>query len=301
MWDLTGYDSPTRITNTGVRGLQMPPIDRFTSESPAIAGSRWRGSRTTERSVFWPLFIYSDASSAAWLEVDRAFWRTMRPDQTGIWTVTTPDGQSRRLVCRYSELADDSIARDPFAQGWMLYGVTLIAEQPFWLGRLQTRSVRVGTPGPFFGGPAGSGFGPPFFISSGSALVDTSIDNPGDMPAPPVFVLDGPWDSGAAVGIGSAVTTYNAAVPVGSSVVIDTRPATQGARLIPTPVDDPGSPGWWATVSALSGTSVFESVGTDVALSIEVPEGLSQRVSVNAAGAGVVHVALEPRFYRAWG
>ena len=46
----------------------MPPYKRFTSESPSVAGSRFRGRVALEREVFWPIYIFSSQGSQAWVE-----------------------------------------------------------------------------------------------------------------------------------------------------------------------------------------------------------------------------------------
>lgn len=297
-WTLSdGRDSGVFLTATGTRGLIMPPIQRYTSESPALPGSRWRGSRVQERECFWPLFVYSDASSAEWLARDRAFWATMRPDLPGSWAVADLDGHTRTLSCRFVS-ADDSLDADPLFRGWQAYGVTLVAEQPYWLGATVSKSFRNSAPVPFFGGATGGGKAPSFFISSGSTLANATIDNPGDIDAPLIYVLDGPWDAGASVGVGDAQTVYGAAIPDGQSVVIDTRPDWLGARQVATPTDPVGSAEWLAAIEA-DGTDVFTSLSA-IALNITVPSGASQSLQISASGTGALHVALSPRFYRAW-
>ncbi len=49
VWELSSSDSPVWLTPEGTRGLSMPPVDRYTSEAPAVAGSRWRGYRVAGR------------------------------------------------------------------------------------------------------------------------------------------------------------------------------------------------------------------------------------------------------------
>ena len=52
-WDLTRRSDGVWLM-PGFRGLRMPPLDRFVSDSPSVDGSRWRGNRVLEREVFWP-------------------------------------------------------------------------------------------------------------------------------------------------------------------------------------------------------------------------------------------------------
>lgn len=302
VWELTQSSAGVFLTDGGVRGLHMPPVQRYTSQSPSVPGSRWRGSRTGERECFWPLFVYSDESSQAWLERDRAFWRTMRPDQLGTWSVTDPGGVTRSLACRFSD-SEDSLTRDPVAFGWNLYGITLVAEQPFWSGPPVVRSFTAGAGVPFFGGVGEPG-GPPFYPSRGNTAASAKVDNPGDVDVYPVYVLNGPVDSGATVGVGSKVTTYGAAVVAGKSVVIDHRPGRRGARQIDTPTVSPESAEWWALIDAAvdSGDDMIRAGNVTQANFQVAPiaPGEAQALAINFTGTGAIHVGLNPLHYRAY-
>lgn len=298
VWPLTDPSSGAFVTDGGVRGLHMPPVQRYTSESPALSGSRWRANRTQERECFWPVYVYSDVSSEEWLERDRAFWRSLDPSRYGTWTVSTPEGQSRFLRCHLSE-SDDSFDRDPAAFGWHLYGVTLMAEQPYWTGAVHRRSFQNDPPVPFYGADHSPvPVDDLFFISSGSSTASATIDNPGDIDAWPVFVLDGPWDAGASVGIDGNVTTYGDSIPAGQSVVVDTRPDRLGAKQISTPTADPGSDAWMDALDA-PGTDKFTSL-TALALNVSVAAGDNVPLDVTVSGQGTLHVAVQPLYYRAW-
>jgi hypothetical protein len=297
-WVLSDPSHGVFLTQGGVEGLGMPKFDLYKTSSPARPGSRYRGSRAQDRDAFWPLYVYSDSSSAEWRERDRAFWATMDPDVAGVWTIIDTEGRSRSLRCRFSE-SDDTFERDPFQFGWQLYGITLTAEEPFWFGEPQYRSVVAETPVDFFGAGA-----PPFHISVGNTLANASIDNPGENDAPLLYVLDGPWDSGASVGVGTDATVYGAAIATGKSVVIDTHPGLEGASLIDTPdaaAFPPGSQEWLDEVSRryLVGTDVFTSL-TSVALGVRVAPGESKPLAFTATGGGAIRTVLTPTYRRAW-
>lgn len=276
VWDLLG--SAGLCLTPGVRGLNMPPVDRFTSTSPALAGSRWRGHRTLEREVFWPLLLWSDAGSVDWLDFDRAFWATMRPDKAGTWTVSDPQGLSRSLRVRYSDDSDHASDMDPSKFGWSVYGLRLVAEQPFWEGDPVTRTWNNDSFVPFFGGVAG-GKGPSFYISSGSTLVSAEVSNPGDVDAYPVYTVTGPVDSASVGYAGNTVSL--GAIPAGQQRIIDTRPD----RL--TVTDANGVDKW----SELTGDPQFDA---------PIPPGESVPLSLSMVGTGTVSLTLTPLYYRAW-
>lgn len=276
-WDLLGNSGGVFLTRDGVRGLASPKVDRFTSMSPALAGSRWRGSRTLEREVFWPLMVFHDNGSAAWQAYDRAFWATMDPDRPGWWSVTNADGSTRTLRCRFVDDGDHQVSADPSQRGWDVYAITLIAEDPWWRGPVVRRSFAPAASRPFFGGVEG-GSGPPFYISPGSTLDTAAINNPGDVDAHPVYVVTGPTTR-VSVGVGGHLVTFGGVLRDGQSVTIDTRPD----RL--TVVDGDGA-------DRLRDLTAAEFVA--------IPAGAQVPLTLDMVGAGTVDVALEPAYRRPW-
>lgn len=279
-WVLSSPTSPVWLTPDGCRGLNMPPIDRFTSVAPAVAGSRWRGYRVEERPVFWPIFLYGN-STAEWRDVDRAWWRTMHPGATGVWTVAQPDGTRRHLTCRYADDNAHTFTRDPFPLGWAAYGIELVAEDPLWRGEPVRREFRAAAAEQFFGGNGGSGFGPPFHISPSTSPDEASVTHDGDEPAWAVWTLHGPFSS-AAVGVGDSVVQIPFGRLAGQSLVVDTRPD----RL---------------TVLDSDGGDRVDDLG-QVAFA-PVPAGVEVPLTVTLAGetsATVVEVEVEPLYHRAW-
>lgn len=274
VWDLSGLDSGVSL-GAGVRGLTMPPVQRFTSDSPGVHGSRWRGSRTQEREVFWPLRVFHAAGSQEWLDYDAAFWRTMHPDQTGVWTVTQPNGVARSLTLRCVDDGQQSFDTDPALLGWARYGVTLVAEQPYWEGEPVVRSWKLTDPVPFLGP---RGFGPPFYISQGSTLSNASIDNAGDIDAWPVWTIYGPTDS-VTVGVNGRTVSVPFAIPSGAVITIDTRPTAQ------TALDGAG-----VEFTAQLGSFDFAPV----------PAGQAVPLSLAMVGNGYVEASLTPLHLRAW-
>ncbi len=299
VWPISDPSSGVFLVKGGMRGLGMPTHTRFTDESPALAGSRHRGSRVLERDVYWPLHLFSDAGSAEWVERDRAFWASLHRDKPGVWRVKV--GSSvRELACRLVE-AEDVFARDPVWYGWNTYGVRMVAVDPFWRGPWVVRQFDNTASTSNFFGP--SGFGPPFFISSSSQLSKASIANPGNEPSYLVYVLHGPFDE-AKVGIGDpgAITEYLSPVPAGQSVVIDTRPTSSStARLIATPTADPESDTatWEEQVFTAPGASAFAGTGL-LALNSPLQPGQERSLSLSMVGAGSMTVAHRPPFNRAW-
>lgn len=288
VWDISSGASGV-VLNAGVRGMNMPPIQRYASKSPAQAGSRWHGFVTDERKPFWPLEIYNDGGSQAWIDHNRRFWSSLLPYKTGEWTIVQPGGEARSLTCRFEDDGDPEQDLAAEVQGWFLYGITLVAEQPYWKGEPVRQSFRQGGgPVNFLGGGdvATAGFGPPFVISSGSTLATASIGNPGQLPVWPTWTLYGPFSS-ASVGVGSKAVVVPFSVPAGSWLRVDTRPGQRRA-LVGT-----------GDVSAITGTVRTRDLGPATDFSAVDP-GEPTSLAVSMIGTGRIEVEITPLYYQAY-
>lgn len=285
VWDLTGRSGGVSL-QAGARGHGKPKADRFTSVSPALPGSTYRGHRVLEREVFWPLRLFSDAGSQAWMDYDRAFWNTMRRDRLGAWDVVQPNGQSRRLWLRFEDDGDPAPDTLPSLIGWARYGITLVAEQPFWEGQVVGQPFTTAEPVDFFDADGS----PDFHISSGSQVSTATITNPGDTDAYPIYTIESGItdpDTGVVTGsIASAGAGYNGnnvtfgAIASGQKRIVDTRPD----RL--TVVNQSGADRW----VDLDPGSQFDA---------PIPPGV-QPLSLSIVGQGTITVSLQPLYERAW-
>lgn len=272
-WALSKPSRGVFLTGKGVEGLGMPGHQAWTSQSPAVHGQYYRGHVVDPRPVFWPIYLYSDTSSADWVKLDRAFWRSLQPGKHGTWTVATPGGGKRTLSCRLVDDGRHAFAMDPTFRGWAAYGVSLIADNPFWTGEPARRTWAQSNATDFYSG----GTAPVFNISSGSQLSTAKITNEGDLEAWPVWTIKGPLTS-ITVGVDGATVQWNVALAAGDTLVIDTDPTIQSA---------------W-----LNGIDVTDQLGTaDFA---PIPAGLELPLSLTMAGTGSVEAAITPRYYRAW-
>ena len=270
VWDLTtGRTGACMLA--GVRGLTMPEVTHHKSRSAAVPGSRWRGSSTEEREVFWPIQLYHDTSSEEWVARDRAFWATLQPHRTGVWSVTQPSGEKRTLTLRFRDDGQAAFNYDPAMTGWMNYGITLDAEQPYWEAAPISATWRAGSPTSFFGGSN------VVTIASGQEATSAKIDNPGDVPTYPVWTLTGPL-SAATLGINGRSINVGFSIASGQTLVIDTSPA--------------------ALTAMMGGVDRIASLGTsDFA---PVPAGNGIPISLAVVGSGTVAMEITPLYYRAW-
>jgi len=212
----------------GTRGLTLPPTSRVVDSSPARAGSRHRGSVTSEREVFWPIKIFHGDGSLDWVARDRAFRRTLDPDRPGVWTVTQPSGETRSLTLHFDNEGAQAFDTIPSLIGWAHYGLYLVAEQPYWVGDPVTRSWAADVPMPFFD-PTGPQL---VNISSAHKLATATLDNPGDVGSYPRWYIDGEIES-ATVGVDGGMGGVHIpfAIAANQCLIIETDPDVIGATL----------------------------------------------------------------------
>lgn len=276
VWDLADHAGGVIFADGGATGFHFPPFERQTTVSPAMSGTRWRGVRTAERPVDWNLLIWSDNSSEEWRARDAGFMKTLRPDKTGTWEHTTPEGKRRFLTLRYTESEMTSLERrDPHELGWSLYQVQMVAEDPYWHGESIVRSWTPpsGTDGEDF---FNEGEAPPFIITAASNITDAKLPNPGDVEAWPIWTFIGPLQNISVGFNGGEVALPN--VAGGQTMVVNTDPRVATATR--------------------NGADVMGLVDTWDPRPI--PAGGQAVMDVDVEGTGIVRASLEPRYYRAW-
>lgn len=272
IWGLSRREAGTWLM-PGVRGLGFPTPTRYTKTSPALSGSRYRGHIVAERDVFWPLHIEGEDGSAAFVERDSAFWNTMHPDKTGVWEVTGPSGEVRLLRLRFAGVEEGQDS-DAVEAGWSNYGISLVAEQPYWEGQEVTGDWGVDAPVPFYDTGSSTNL---FNISSGSNVTTATFTNPGDVEAYPVWRITGPTTE-VTVGLNGRIIPIPFVIPSGQTLVIDTNPAALTAYM--GGVDKTG----------LLGSADFASI----------PAGADVPLQITMNGTGQVFLSLVPRYYRAY-
>lgn len=302
-WDLTNADKGVFIeAGRGLRGLSFPEHERWSRSAPFVPGSTHKGHRVKDRTVFWPLAIYSDTSSQEWIERERAFGRSLHPDRDGTWTVTHPNGERRYLKLKFLDDGNPAWNEDQMRKAWDRHGITLVADYPYWRGPTVSQSFAEPDPVDFLD-PTDPAI---ISISSAGSFVDATISNPGDIDKHPVWWLHGPHTT-AQVGVGDRIIDIPFAIAEGETLVVDTQPTQRTAKLIDSPsrVDIAGEPvplvDQEAEVSELLKTAVNKTkdLGATSNLNGVVPAGSDQAISIAASGAGEVRILLTPSYRRA--
>ena len=278
-WNLTDHSGSSGVVlaDSMLDGLGMPAFERYVDKSATRHGQILRGFNVGARDVLWPLFLYVDEGSDAWVEYDSAFWRSLHPLRTGWWTVQAPGSAPRTLACTFADAP--GYPRDPAEAQWALYAVSLIADDPFWKGVAPSPEFRADQPVNWLGGgPVDEpGAGTPLVIGANSNTRSAWISNPGDLDLWVRWELKGPLDAGTRLGVGDRVVTIDVPIADGSTAVIDTDPSVQTIFI--------------------DGVEYVPGIRARFA---PIPDGKRVPVVVEISGGGSAIAHIEPRYFRAW-
>ena len=295
VWDLCSRESGVYLM-AGTRGLGMPTGTRFRDSSPASHGSQHRGTIWGERSVFWPIKTWHADKGQAFIDRDRAFFDSLDPERPGRWYAGQPNGNERFLELRYEpSTQDEGLDIIPSLTGWARYGIDLVADQPFWVGKPSVQSWEA--PRPL--DPTFEPDGPHLLnIGQGFTYENAAIDNLGDIESYPRWFVDGETFAGGWVGVGDLRVTLPFTVPAGKCLVIESEPAHIGATMYD--VVSPGVKPFERVIGVDMVNPVKMSRELGQADFAAVPPGKSVPLSISFTGSGIVEAYLPSLYRRAW-
>ena len=155
VWDLVS--GPVRASAAGITGMGMPlPTDQV-NESALQDGQTLTGWKLPPRPVWLPL-RFKGAAAVDVEGLQRAFWRSMAIGKVGYLRVTDNAGAVRSLGLRFKDDGGAAYRMDPSVLS-DAFGITMIADRPWWEGPAVTRFYAIGSNGAalktFFGDGAG--------------------------------------------------------------------------------------------------------------------------------------------------
>jgi hypothetical protein len=272
-WDL--LRGPVRTSVAGITGLAMPEVKRQTKETALRDGQRQTGWKLKPRPAWLPL-KFKDAAATDVEGIQRDFWRSVAIGEQGTLTVTDGSGATRQLglTCE----GDDGYAYrlDPYVLS-DAFGLTMIADQPWWEGPAVEFAYSLASEGAlptFFGNGAGA---TPFYIIPAQGGDSDTLANPGDSAAWIEWQLSGPFTyfrlgvDGHYLG-GSIVGTE------GQTLIVETDPLRQLALLDGIKVTRQLNEIDWAPI----------------------PRGSVTPVEISVVGSGIVTARITPRYARAF-
>jgi hypothetical protein len=286
VWDLrTG---PVRLTADGIEGLLSLKFDSFTRDAAARDGQRFQGWRAQARNVLFPVILMAQRTEAAWLAMDRAWWKTMQPGKVGTLTVSTSDGGRRRLSLRFIDDGGYSYKQDPTIQRVAVWPIAMVADDPYWYGNASWGRTFAadGDAVNFLGGaPVGTtppSKGTPIVLGSSFTTSASVLTNPGDVNAWPVYTLAGPL-TGFSITFDGGTVSADLVIARGQKLVIDTSPTMQTAYL------------YNADGSYTNVLRSFTSFGFR-----PIRPGIDLKLNLKLNGAGTLTVTGDPRYFKAW-
>ncbi|MFD8088974.1 phage tail family protein [Streptomyces malaysiensis] len=277
----SGKDWPSYFMQAGATGLDMPPFELHSDDSPNLDGGMYRGTRATQREIMLPVYIWG---------VDR---RSLKDQKRKLLTSLNPkngycvlkfiesDGQPKYLYAFYKAGLEGNESEDAAGFRWLKIGIQMTAFDPwFYSDNLHVAEWNFGDGAPFLG--------PKFFplnLSEGHpSTTELPVINPGDIEAWPVWEITGPVQSfkftnqaGKSFGIDKQPGGGDV-VASGRKLIIDTRPGYK------TLLDD-------------QDTNYYPLLAANPQL-WSVPSGRSMTTINLVSGDGAAHVrmTLTPRY-----
>lgn len=282
--DLSDETAGVLLVNADVVGMSAPRYEVQRSAAPALAGTRYRGTRVLERPVDFSIVVVDDDSTEGFLEVDSWLWDLIGdPSLPVVWRVTNPvDGTWRELTIRFEEDASGGFSRDPLYDGWTLYQLRFTADDPYWYGETETLTFLPSESSDFF--IVAPDPGDMFFISQAMTTADVEVPNPGDVTAWIVWTAQGEMNDLDLTLISPGQSDGSLGIPdviAGDTLILDTDPRVATAKLDGVDVTDQVNP--WDPRP--------------------IPPGETQRLIVSTVitGDGFLRAEVRPRYRRAWG
>lgn len=205
---------------TGFTGLGIPTTDVRITNSAGDGGT-WRSTRRGVRDLDLPLYV--EGEDRADVETKLRRLTSALDDRNGVAPKLVAyygDGTSYELEVHYAAGAETQYGADAGAQycRWVL---TLRAPNPYWTS-VQAVSFSLGA------STGTRGLLPELdrlLVKSSQVLGSFSLTNPGDVPAFPVWTLEGPATT-TSVTLSGVGWTYNESLSAGDKITVDTGAAT---------------------------------------------------------------------------
>jgi phage-related protein len=244
------------VLTSGVSGFGIPPTEVRIDQSAADGGV-WRRTRRGIRVLDLPIVIFGTDRT----DVEDKLRRLARllQDVNGPTSVIAEydSGESWALAGHYvggAETQFGSDANNYFCR-WV---ITLNCPEPYWI-RSESESYTVNA------GVTGRSIIPDLAelrLTSGQALGVLSVENAGDVPAYPTWVIKGPADSVVITNADGIGFTYTEAIALGVTITIDAFAGTVKNQL---------------------GANLYSALSTSPKM-FSIPTGTST-VSINAINA----------------
>jgi hypothetical protein len=241
--DFSNSRWPGIVMMPGATGLDAPPYELHSDDSPNLDGGIFRDARAVSREIMIPIYLHGiDRKTIR--ELKRKLISALNPKKGYcILKFVEGDAVPRYLKCYYKGGMEGSETEDQSGFTWKKFGIQLTAYDPYFYGDdLQVAEWAFGTGEAFL--HETSFF--PLNLNAGLVAGDeVSVSNPGDVEAWPRWELTGPikgftFTSPEIEKPDGSKATYTFGVtpdgegtdivPAGRVLTIDTRPGFKSLR-----------------------------------------------------------------------
>lgn len=264
----------------GASGLGRPAVEFGVDTTPLLDGVTVEDVYAPPRTIQLPMLILAGGDRDLYRQRIKAL-QAVLPREEFALEVRQPDGQRRRIPAWYAGGLDGAEDKDTGGETWAKFVLKLYCPTPWWFDPVPVRyrwEVASGASAIFLGNPF-----LPLRIAQGSVLGDTTITNPGDVKAWPVWTITPPNDTVELIDADAEATLdVVASVPVGQSLTIVTHPGITDVRLS-------DGTDWWPNLGSAPTFWPVRKGTTNI------------EVTLTGAGPGSsIEVEFYPRYEAAW-
>lgn len=277
-WDLS-LGEEVVIAQPGPSGLLgMPQSQVQAQQFGALAGQERYGARAEIRTGSIPVIINAHRPLAELRSIERRWWESWSVDQPCTYEVATKNAGSRYLDVYLQDDQGGDLPFDADHTGFYEATVNVVADDPYWRGNVLSFDFTPNRPPvDFYGRDKGQVAAFPGYFSPSVTKDEQSLFNPGDVPAPLRWSLQGPFTSFELTVDGRSVAG-EFTVSEGQTLSVDS-----GARRV-------------LLHDGVSSSNVTRRVSWGFA---DLPAGLAVPVGVLVNGTGRVRAEWTPKFRRA--
>lgn len=186
VWPMTDDSLGVYALADGVSGLGAAPITLTTDPLPR-GGARIRHIQPQPRTIVWPIHVEATTHQEfidLWRKVGKAFTDTSRYG-AGVLDIARPDGRRRQIRVFYQE-GFEGLGQPGTGLNWDNCVLTLFCEDPYFYDPVPVTITRD------FGGASADFLDPYPSVSNSQVLGGTTVTNPGDVEAWPIWTITGP-------------------------------------------------------------------------------------------------------------
>ncbi|MCM6761391.1 hypothetical protein NB037_03080 [Rathayibacter sp. ZW T2_19] len=267
------------ISVEGLEGLLGDPdYQDQVREYANQAGQEFVGTRALPRRISLPVKIGYDKPGREFRSLEGQWWQSWQPGSVATIEVATHNRGSRFLDVRFVSDRGWVTVQDPDVNGTALVPMELVADDPYWRGTVLDFDFTPNRPPvDFYGRDKGQVAAFPGYFSPSLTKDEQSLFNPGDVPAPLRWSLQGPFTSFELTVDGRTVAG-EFVVAEGQTLSVD----SGGRRVL--------------LHDGVSSSNVTRRVSWGFA---DLPAGLAVPVGVLVNGTGRVRAEWTPKFRRA--